>query len=90
MYQVTAPKLKSMAGPAIQPMVEMLHDSDKMPDPMTAVMMWAVAVSQVPADQLVICCQLWRAHSTESKTDAPRNIQPSAGVDGRAKDADAT
>lgn len=36
-YHVIAAKASRSAGPAIQPMVEMAHDSERMPDPITVV-----------------------------------------------------
>ena len=50
-YTVTAANMSRMIGPAIQPMVEVAHAKDRIPDPMTAVMMWAAAVQYVPATQ---------------------------------------
>lgn len=36
------------AGPAIQPNWAMAHAKDSTPDPITAVIMWALAVQKVP------------------------------------------
>lgn len=47
-YHVTAANAIRTAGPAIQPMVEIAHGSDKTPEPITVVMMCAVIVMEVP------------------------------------------
>ncbi len=48
-YQVTPANARRSAGPATQPMVEIAHVRERMPDPITVVTTWAVAVRTVPA-----------------------------------------
>lgn len=48
-YHVTKAKRKRMSGPAAHPIVLMAHARERTPEPMTAVMMCAPAVNQLPA-----------------------------------------
>ena len=48
-YHVTGANIKRTAGPAIQPMVEVDHARASSSEPTLDVMMWAAAVTQVPA-----------------------------------------
>lgn len=51
MYQVTNAKRKRIIGPAAHPIVLMAHARERTPEPMTAVMMCAPAVNQLPVMQ---------------------------------------
>ena len=55
MYHVTRANMKRMIGPAAHPIVLMAHARERTPDPITAVMMWAPAVTQLPAAQTDRC-----------------------------------
>lgn len=55
-YHVTGENIKSTAGPAIQPIVEVDHARASNSEPTLDVMMWAAAVTQVPAQHMHHVC----------------------------------
>lgn len=46
-------KAKRTAGPATQPICAIAHASDNTPEPITAVMIWALAVIHVPSNTII-------------------------------------
>lgn len=55
-------------GPAIQPSCAMLHARDRTPEPMTAVIIWAMQVQIVPFGEKKNTCQ------SSTHTRNPRNF----------------